>query len=175
MTPPDSAEESMTNSGTMGPGDRLQAARIENGMSIEDIAMRMHLSVGIVKSIEENNFDDITAPIFVKGYLRAYARIVSLDENDMIDQYIDFYSEEDPPISSISNMASELSVTDPRIKWTTVIVVLTIGVSLSAWWWNHRRRRKKECHLRSSATHYILSSTLSKYHSGLTPEGPDNL
>jgi cytoskeleton protein RodZ len=138
MTTVDEPKNKQQSTG-IGPGERLQAARIKQGLSLDDVASRMHLSASILKAIEDNDFEEITAPIFVKGYLRAYARIVSLDENDMIDQYIDFYSEEDPPISSISNMASELSVTDPRIKWTTVIVVLTIGVSLSAWWWNKQQ------------------------------------
>jgi cytoskeleton protein RodZ len=120
----------------VGPGERLQAARIQMGLSLADVASRMHLSANIVEAIEDNHFEEITAPIFVKGYLRAYARIVSLDEDDMIDQYIDFYSGEDPPISSISNVASELSVADARVKWTTYIVVLIIGVSLAAWLWN---------------------------------------
>jgi cytoskeleton protein RodZ len=120
----------------IGPGERLQAARIKMGLSLGDVATRMHLSANIVEAIEDNNFEDITAPIFVKGYLRAYARIVSLDEDDMIDQYINFYSEEDPPISSTSNVASELSVADARVKWTTYTVVLIIGVSLAAWLWN---------------------------------------
>lgn len=136
MTPPDSAEESMTNSGTMGPGDRLQAARIENGMSIEDIAMRMHLSVSILKSIEENNFDDITAPIFVKGYLRAYARIVSLGEDEMIEQYLNYYSDEDPPISPTSQLSPEISPDDARIKWTTFLVIIGLLGFLAFWWWN---------------------------------------
>lgn len=121
------------------PGDRLQAARIQQGLSLDDVAGRMHLSTSILKAIENNEFEEITAPIFVKGYLRAYARIVSLDEDEMIDQYIDFYSEEDPPIASISNTTSELSATDPRIKWTTYIVVLVIGVSLATWWWNQEK------------------------------------
>lgn len=120
----------------IGPGERLQAARIQMGMSVEDVAARMHLSVAILESIEDNNFEEITAPIFVKGYLRAYARMVSLDEDEMILQYIDFYSEEDPPISSTSNMAPELSVADARIKWTTYLVILVLGVLLAAWWWN---------------------------------------
>ena len=77
----------------LGPGERLQAARIEQGLSLSDVADRMHLSASILESIEENNFDEITAPIFVKGYLRAYARIVSLNEDEMIQQYIDYYSE----------------------------------------------------------------------------------
>ena len=136
MTPPDNAKESMTSSGTMGPGDRLQAARIENGMSVEDVAMRMHLSVGILKSIEENNFDDITAPIFVKGYLRAYARIVSLSEDEMIEQYLNYYSDEDPPISPTSHLSPEISPDDVRIKWTTFLVIVGLLGFLAFWWWN---------------------------------------
>jgi cytoskeleton protein RodZ len=126
-------------SSAAGPGDRLQAARIEQGLSLDDVAGRMHLSANILKAIENNEFEEITAPIFVKGYLRAYARIVSLDEDDMIDQYIDFYSEEDPPITSTGNTASELSAADPRFKWTTYIVVIIIGVALTTWWWNREQ------------------------------------
>jgi len=120
----------------IGPGERLQAARIQQGLSLDDVADRMHLSLSILKAIEDNNFEEITAPIFVKGYLRAYARIVSLNEDEMILQYLDFYSEEDPPISSTSNILPELSVGDARIKWTTYLVILVIGVLLVAWWWN---------------------------------------
>ena len=123
----------------IGPGERLQAARIKKGLSLEDVANRMHLSASILEAIEENNFDEITAPIFVKGYLRAYARIVALSEDEMIQQYVDFYSEEDPPISSTSNMVPELSVADARIKWTTYLVILVLGVLLAAWWWNKQQ------------------------------------
>ncbi len=126
----------MTGPGSIGPGDRLQAARIENGMSIEDVAARMHLSVGILKAIEENNFDDITAPIFVKGYLRSYARIVSLGEDEMIHQYLNYYSDEDPPISPTSHLPPELSPDDARIKWTTFLVVVGLLGFLTFWWWN---------------------------------------
>ena len=126
----------MTGPGSIGPGDRLQAARIENGMSIEDVAARMHLSVGILKAIEENNFDDITAPIFVKGYLRSYARIVSLGEDEMIHQYLNYYSDEDPPISPTNHLPPELSPDDARIKWTTFLVVVGLLGFLTFWWWN---------------------------------------
>jgi cytoskeleton protein RodZ len=124
----------------IGPGDRLQAARIEQGLSIEDIANKMHLSVSILESIEENDFDDITAPIFVKGYLRAYARIVSLSEEEMIQQYLEFYSDEDPPISSTSNTSPQISSDDARVKWTTYIVVLILCGLLGAWWWSNNQK-----------------------------------
>ena len=136
MTPANINQQGQTSPRSIGPGDRLKSARIEQGLSIEDVATRMHLSVGILQAIEENNFDDITAPIFVKGYLRAYARIVSLDEDDMIEQYQNYYSEEDPPISSTSNLAPEISSDDARIKWTTYLVIIGLLGSLAVWWWN---------------------------------------
>ena len=129
-------QEDLGNSRSIGPGDRLRAARIDMELSIEDVATRMHLSIAILEAIEENNFDDITAPIFVKGYLRAYARIVSLNEDEMIQQYLNYYSEEDPPINSTSNLAPEISSDDVRIKWTTYLVIFGLLVLLAVWWWN---------------------------------------
>jgi cytoskeleton protein RodZ len=119
-----------------GPGDLLQAGRVKMEMSIEDVATLMHLSRDIVKAIEANNFSDITAPIFVKGYLRAYARIVSLDEEEMINRYAEFYSYEDPPISAISNVAAQISVSDRRVKVITYLVITSLVVLLTIWWWS---------------------------------------
>ncbi len=139
MSALEDAKQGETRPAGIGPGERLQAARIQMGLSLEDVAERMHLSPGILEALEENNFEEITAPIFVKGYLRAYARIVSLDEDEMIQQYMDYYSEEDPPITSTSNMAPELSVTDARIKWTTYFVIVVLAALLGAWWWNKEK------------------------------------
>lgn len=136
----------------IGPGERLQAARIQKGLSLGDVASRMHLSASILEAIEENNFEEITAPIFVKGYLRHYARIVALDEDDMIQQYIEYYSEEDPPITSTSNMVPELSVTDARIKWTTYLVVLVLAALLAAWWWNKAQNEEPTISLDTQTT-----------------------
>jgi len=136
----------------IGPGERLQAARVEKGLSLQDVAKRMHLSSSILESIEENNFDEITAPIFVKGYLRAYARIVSLDEDEMIQQYINFYSEEDPPITPTSNMTPELSVGDARIRWTTYLVILVLAALLAVWWWNKERNQEVSISLDASSS-----------------------
>jgi cytoskeleton protein RodZ len=60
----------------------------------------------------------------------------------MIVQYVDFYSEEDPPISSTSNMTPELSATDARIKWTTYLVIIALVVLLAAWWWNKQQNQE---------------------------------
>ncbi len=134
-----------------GPGERLQAARIQMGLSLDDVANRMHLSPNILEAIEENNFEEVTAPIFVKGYLRAYARIVSIDEDEMIEQYVQYYSDEDPPISSVSNVAPELTAADARMKWTTFLVVVVLAALLAAWWWSREQNSQAPISLDAQA------------------------
>ena len=136
MNSSDTSHELDDRSGAIGPGSQLQAARIDRGLSVEDVANRMHLSTRIIESIEENDFDVITAPIFVKGYLRAYARIVLLNEDEMIAQYTEAYSNSDPIINTTSTIATVITVDDARIKWTTYLVILVLIVLLGIWWWN---------------------------------------
>jgi len=129
-------QQSDQSAPTLGPGDRLQAARISNGLTLGDVANRMHLSESILSSLEENDFEDITAPIFVKGYLRAYARIVNVNEEDIIHQYNSYYTDGDPPITSTSNTVPEINADDARVKWVTWLVILGLIALLTLWWWN---------------------------------------
>ncbi|MFT5502405.1 MAG: cytoskeleton protein RodZ [Gammaproteobacteria bacterium] len=147
MNSAEEIEEIPSLPNTIGPGELLQAARIEQGLTVDDVANRMHLSKAILESIEENNFDEITAPIFVKGYLRAYARIVSLDEQELIKQYVELYSNEDPPISSTSNTVREISTDDARIKWMTYLVVIVLVALLAVWWWNKGQNKSESVSL----------------------------
>ena len=57
----------------------------------------------------------------------------------MIQQYVNFYSYEDPPINSTSSTSPEISSGDARIKWTTYIVIFVLCGLLAAWWWNQNQ------------------------------------
>lgn len=148
----------------LGPGDRLQAARISHGFTLADVANKMHLSEAILTSLEENNFDEITAPIFVKGYLRSYARIVNVSEDDIIQQYASYYTDGDPPISSTSNTSSDINSDDARVKWITWLIIIGLIVLLAAWWWNRYQQPTETVSLDSSES----SETIT----GVTQEKP---
>ncbi|MDH5355951.1 MAG: helix-turn-helix domain-containing protein [Gammaproteobacteria bacterium] len=164
----DSSKE--VKSSGIGPGDRLQTARIEQGLSIEEVANRMHLSVSILQSIEDNNFDDITAPIFVKGYLRAYARIVQLNEEEMIQEYLNFYSDEDPPINSTSNTSPEITSNDARIKWTTYLVIIVLAGLIAAWWWNENQDRNNVASLAVEESTALIDAEPAEDNADVTSE-----
>lgn len=61
-------------------GKCLQQARETAGFSIQQIAGEMHLEVRQIELIERDRFRELGAPVFVKGYLRRYAKLVNVDE-----------------------------------------------------------------------------------------------
>ena len=61
------------------PGAALAAARVAQGLSLEDVARQLKLSVAQIKSIEADDHSRLPSPVFVRGFLRTYARVVKLD------------------------------------------------------------------------------------------------
>lgn len=65
-------------------GQQLKQAREKLGLSISQIADAQHLRNGIIQAIEDSEFSQIGSELFLKGYVRAYAKQVGLDGNAII-------------------------------------------------------------------------------------------
>jgi cytoskeleton protein RodZ len=61
-----------------GCGIRLRKAREAAGMSQEDVAGRLKMPLRVVQSLENEEWDRLGAPVFVRGQLRSYSRLVGL-------------------------------------------------------------------------------------------------
>ena len=54
-----------------GPGEILVNARNRLGLSSEKVSQHLHLPFEVVKAIEDNRYDDLPEPTYVKGYIRS--------------------------------------------------------------------------------------------------------
>ena len=70
-----------------GPGERLRAARLSMGYDLAKIASELHLTTPVVEALEADEFNDIGARVFVRGYLRNYARIVGMPVDSILRQF----------------------------------------------------------------------------------------
>ena len=66
------------------PGLRLKAEREGRGLSVEQVAEDLHVSVATVQALEAGRFAALGAPVFAKGHLRKYARLLGLDAEKMV-------------------------------------------------------------------------------------------
>jgi cytoskeleton protein RodZ len=62
-----------------GPGAILKDQREAFGLTRQDVADRLNLSVRVVEAIESENWERLPGPAFIRGYLRAYAKLLEID------------------------------------------------------------------------------------------------
>ena len=71
-------------------GEMLRQAREAQGLTINEVASRLNLRPALVRDLEENRFVTKTSvETFIRGYLRGYARLLKLSEEDVISSYED--------------------------------------------------------------------------------------
>lgn len=80
-------QKPMTNNQTTDIGSVLSQAREAKGMSIASAAMHTNLRKDIIEKLENNQFGDIGAPVFTRGYLNIYARFLDVDETLVARQF----------------------------------------------------------------------------------------
>lgn len=66
-------------------GGRLCAARLAAGLEPADVGARLHMPVHIVQALETGDWQRLGAPVFVRGQLRSYARLVKLDVDPLLE------------------------------------------------------------------------------------------
>ena len=82
----------MRYSDQMGPavgagcGAALRQAREAAGLSIEQVAAQLRMTVRSVANLEADDWSSLGAPVFVRGQLRSYARLMGLDVEPYLEE-----------------------------------------------------------------------------------------
>ncbi|HXH01271.1 MAG TPA: RodZ domain-containing protein [Xanthomonadaceae bacterium] len=67
-----------------GCGERLRDARLKAGLRQEDVAARLKMPLRVVQSLEAEDWSCLGAPVFVRGQLRSYGRLLGLTTAPML-------------------------------------------------------------------------------------------
>jgi len=136
----------------MDVGAALRDARELRGLSLNRLSQATKITVTILQAIETNRRDRLPAGIFLRGFVRAYAREVGLNPEDTVRQYLEQFepvthvvesakpgigevrAKPAPVVSGAERDEAERRVT--RIQWIG-LVILVIGVAAyhAATWW----------------------------------------
>jgi cytoskeleton protein RodZ len=66
------------------PGALLVAARREQNLSVTDVARQLKLTVHQVEALEAGEYEKLPGAVFVRGFIRNYARFVKLDPEHLV-------------------------------------------------------------------------------------------
>jgi cytoskeleton protein RodZ len=67
-----------------GCGRRLREAREAAGLSLSDVGERLKMPVRVVESLEREDWSRLGAPVFVRGQLRSYSRLLGLTTEPIV-------------------------------------------------------------------------------------------
>ncbi len=68
-------------------GEYLRRCREERGMTIDDVARDTRISKPSLELLESERFAELPAEVFVRGFLRAYARALGIPVSDVLASY----------------------------------------------------------------------------------------
>ena len=76
-------------------GASLRQERELRGVSLQEIAVATKIGVSMLQAIEEDRFDKLPQGLFVRGFVREYARFLALDEQKILTE-LSFHSSQLP-------------------------------------------------------------------------------
>ena len=124
---------------TATPGELLSRQRESLGVPLTDAARALNLRPAVVDGLERDNYEEIPVAAYRRGYLRAYAKYLGMDERVVLEAYQVRHG-----TSDAERKVAPVTVTKPPSKvgaWLFKLVTLLVIAGLIAVtvaWWQSR-------------------------------------
>lgn len=127
-------------------GARLRHAREQLGLSQQAVAERLCLKVSTVRDIEDDKAPADLASTFLRGYIRSYARLVHIPEDEllpMMAKQAPIRAAKVAPMQSFSLGKRRKKRDGWLMSFTWLVLFVVIGLS-GAWWWQDHKAQQEE-------------------------------
>jgi cytoskeleton protein RodZ len=132
-------ERPADNAPPAGPGAQLRQARLDLKLAPEDVAHILHLAARQIVALENDDFDALPGPTYVRGYLRGYAQLLGLSPDPVIDAYNRLVASRRPVDLGKLAPRPEIRSDHQLIKFATLAVIVIV-LGLSAVWYHEQDR-----------------------------------
>lgn len=134
-------EATQEKSNLNSTGERLRSAREKMGLTQQNIAERLCLKLSTVRDLEEDKTPADLASTFLRGYIRSYARLVHIPEEDLLPMMA-----KQAPIRAAKVEPMQSFALGKRRKkrdgwlmiFTWLVVFVVVGLTGAWWWQNHK-------------------------------------
>jgi hypothetical protein len=120
-------------------GPTLREARLRQDLDFPELEERTKIRPKYLRALEDERFDILPAPTYVRGFLRSYADSLGLDGQPFVDEYNSRFAvgEDDAPLRARRVPAPSRRDREPRQSRMAVLALLAIAVAaalvIAAW------------------------------------------
>src|SRR3990167_5605074 len=112
------------------PGARLAAERQRLQYSLEFVASKLHLRVRLVELLEADDYHNMPQPVFIKGYLRAYANLLGLPFDSFLETFNRVYTCEHKVEKALWQRSRETNRAERTVRWLTTLFAVSVVVAV---------------------------------------------
>ena len=119
------------DSDPLNAGSILREARVNGGLSISEVAEKLHLTEHYVHALESEDYDKLPSEVYVKGYIKSYAQLLRLDVDEVMGPYEQRGA---PAIGETGPMRAAPAGSGRKWILALLAVLLAGAVAVAAWW-----------------------------------------
>ncbi|SDM30886.1 transcriptional regulator, XRE family [Franzmannia pantelleriensis] len=121
------------------PGDLLKRERERQGMPLDEVATALNLRPAVVRGLESDNYDEVPVAAYRRGYLRAYSRLLGIDDKPVITAYNNRFggAETDRKVTPVHVTKPPSKLGAWLFKLVTLLVIVAL-IALTLLWWQSR-------------------------------------
>ena len=119
----------------VGPGRILKEAREARGLSQQQVAEKLNFRVSLVQNIEVDKFDLTLPEAFNRGYIKNYAKVVNISQEDILASYeqLSVAKLKCAELQSFSKGTEKLAEHN-MLMWITYLILATLVTATVVWW-----------------------------------------
>lgn len=136
----DTHEPDLHADATASPGEQLRLERENQGLSVSEVAGALNLRPAVVRGLEEDSYEEVPIATYRRGYLRAYAHLLGIDDAPVLAAYHARFGSQDAAQRKVTPV--QISKPPSRLgAWLFRLVSLLVLaglIGLTLMWWQSR-------------------------------------
>ena len=118
----------------MSVGESLVSARQERGLSVEDVSSATRIRGGLIRAIEDDNFDACGGAVYARGHIRSIARAIGADPEPLIAEFDRAHADEVSAVVPALTVDHDAAAAAERRgpNWTAAMAVVLVAICVVA-------------------------------------------
>ncbi|MNK77297.1 Cytoskeleton protein RodZ [compost metagenome] len=130
----------------VNPGETLRQARESNGWSLAEVALKLNLTTTSLSNLEAGAFDKLPGHTFARGYIRAYAKLLGMDQAVLVQQFDQSTGTDSQgsSVHSLGRIEEPVRVSHTILRIVSLLLLVAVIGGGFVWWQDQTSMRTKD-------------------------------